>query len=264
MAQPQADLKPWRQAKAYLSSLWLLERKDERPLKFHGAFVPAVAEGLILRHTKPGDWVWDPMAGSGTVAMVCNYHDRRCLMSDLTPTAPDIYQADARLISIRAGSPLVDGNVERPVPIPATCLSAPYALPPFQFDLVILHPPYHNIIKFSDKPEDLSNCDNLPVFLSRFSEVCRNVARHLKPGGYLGLVIGDIWDSGQVVPLGFRCMDRALTALGPRARLKAIVVKDIKNHARHKRGSRNLWLSRYYRWGTVEFAHEYIFSIQKG
>jgi len=49
----------WRDAAKYLSSLWLLDREDDQPLDFHGAFIPAVAEGLILRHTQPGD-------GSGT------------------------------------------------------------------------------------------------------------------------------------------------------------------------------------------------------
>jgi len=134
----------------------------------------------------------------------------------------------------------------------------------FQFDLVILHPPYHNIIRFSDKFGDLSNCPDIPSFLDLFGVVVKNVGRHVKPGGYLGLVIGDIWQNGQVMPLGFRCMETALTAMGDGARLKAIVVKDIKGHARHRQAQRNLWLYRYFSWGAVKFDHEYIISIQKG
>ena len=78
------------------------------------------------------------------------------------------------------------------------------------------------------------------------------------------MVIGDIWLTGQarVEPLGFRCADLAVAALDG-GRLKSIVVKDIKNN-RHNAGRKNLLLSRFFRWGAVDFRHEYIFSIQKG
>lgn len=235
--------KTWREVadKGYLSSLYLLDREDDRGLNFHGAFIPQVAEALILRHTKPGDWVWDPMCGSGTTGIVARKLGRHYLLSDLNPLSAAekqaglIFRADAR------------------------CDPAPMQT----FDLVILHPPYHNIIRFSDKPEDLSNAGSVAEFLEMFSEVVANVSQYLRPGGYIGLVIGDIWENGNgVVPLGFYCMKRALEIV-PGAQLKAIVVKDIRNN-RFRANRRNLWLSRYYRWGTVEFAHEYIFSIRRG
>ena len=110
----------------------------------------------------------------------------------------------------------------------------------------------------------MSNCGDVTSFYRGFWPVLLNVNRHLKPGGYLGLVIGDIWLKGKakVEPLGFRCADLAVGALNG-GRLKAIVVKDIKNN-RHNAGRKNLLLSRFFRWGAVDFQHEYIFSIQKG
>ncbi len=254
----------WRELneKGYLSSLWLMDREDDRPLDFHGAFIPQVAEGLIRRHTKPGDWVWDPMAGSGTTAVANAALDkpRNVVLSDLTPRFDDYiggahcYRGDARIIRLCAvpnGEPCPVGNLKR------------YRwYDTFQFDLVILHPPYHDIIQFSNKPGDLSNCEAVSGFLRTFHAVCKNVNRHLKPGGYIGLVIGDIWQDAQHIPLGFYCMEIALCALGDGARCKSIVVKDIKNN-RHNAGRRNLMLSRLARWGGVEFKHEYIFSIQK-
>ena len=94
--------------------------------------------------------------------------------------------------------------------------------------------------------------------------VAFNVGEYLKPGGYVGLVVGDIWIKGEarVEPLGFEAMQTVLEGLGDGARVKAIVVKDIKNN-RHNAGRRNLLLSRFFRWGAVDFRHEYIFSIQK-
>ena len=252
----------WRDAQFYLSSLWWLGRNDDRPLDFHGGFVPGVPEGLMLRHTQPGDWVWDPMAGSGTTGLVAGRLGRRCFMSDLTPQLPGIYQADARAIDLRAEPVVVDGRIHHSHPVPLEQSRDLY--PPFQFDLVILHPPYHDIIRFSDKPEDLSNCRDVDRFLMQLHAVAFNAGEHLKPGGYVGLVVGDIWIKGgaRVEPLGFEAMQKVLEGLGEGARVKAIVVKDIKNN-RHNAGRRNLLLSRFFRWGAVDFRHEYIFSIQK-
>lgn len=243
----------------YLSSLYLLDRDDDRPI-FHGAFVPAVARALILRHTEPGAWLWDPFAGSGTSGIVAEELGRQCFMSDLSPAPPVFHMADARFARV----------IESPrgTPMLAECKGPP----PFLFPLIILHPPYHSIIKFSEKPQDLSNQKRLASFLSMWSDVCKNAARHLAPGGVMAVVVGDIWLTAEqakaepafrpgVFPLGFTCMQLALEAAGPGGRLLSIVVKDIKNNQARAR-LRNLWLSRYYAWGAVEFAHEYIISVK--
>jgi site-specific DNA-methyltransferase (adenine-specific) len=41
-----------------------------------------VYEKLVLMTSKPGDLVFDPMAGSGTTAAVCKTHKRKCIISD--------------------------------------------------------------------------------------------------------------------------------------------------------------------------------------
>jgi hypothetical protein len=64
------------------------------------------------------------------------------------------------------------------------------------------------------------------------------------------------------VPLGFQCADLAVGGID-RGRLKAIVVKDIKNN-NARASQKNLWSARYFKWGAVHFTHEYVFSIQKG
>jgi len=257
----------WKDAQKYLSSLWLMDRDDDRPLSFHGAFVPGVAKGLILRHTKPGDWVWDPMCGSGTTGIVATALGRNVFLSDLTPVSA---AEPVTHLAIRRIDARVAHLVGKEFPVLLN-----YAVPNsdemdwwprFQFDLIILHPPYHNIIRFSDKPEDLSNAPDIGTFLLKFRDVCQNAGRHLKPGGYLGLVVGDIWETkkSRVIPLGFLCLGYAHDALGgSKSRLKAIVIKDIKGN-RQNAGHRNLLLSRLFRWGAVEFTHEYIFSVQKG
>lgn len=57
--------------------------------------------------------------------------------------------------------------------------------------LAILHPPYHDIIKFSDKKEDLSNAPTNEDFLKKFKKVVENSRDLLKKDGYLAIIIGD-------------------------------------------------------------------------
>lgn len=266
------NMTTWRDAEKFLSSLWLLDREDDRPLDFHGAFVPDVARGLILRHTQPGDWVWDPTAGSGTTGIVAKELDRHCIMSDLTPldVDQDLVEypvlpgnvCDVKIASAFDG--LISKFDGRSLRFPQLQSDKPDEHEPcFQFDLVIFHPPYHNIIQFSDKEGDMSNCPAVDWFFPLFQAACQNIFQHLRLGGFLGLVIGDIWENGGTIPLGFRCMHLAMLEAGLGGRLKAIVVKDIKNN-RHNAKNENLMKSRFFRWGAVAFQHEYIFSIQKG
>jgi SAM-dependent methyltransferase len=226
-----------------------MQRNDETVASgFHGAFIPAVVENFLQRLTEQGDWVLDMMAGSGTTGRVCTKLGRRYFLSDLNPTAPAIWQADARedLVSEGPGGLEVrDG-------------------PPFQFDLVLLHPPYWDIIEFSDDSRDLSQCGALGHWKYAFVEVVMNAWRHLKPGGYLGLVLGDLWREGETVPLGFIGMDAVLTLpfREEAFTLKSIQVKNIGGN-RANAHRKNLLLSRFYRWGAVEFCHEYLFTFRK-
>lgn len=44
-----------------------------------------LVERCILSCTKPGDWVLDPMAGTGTVGRVCNRLGRNCTLIEIDP-----------------------------------------------------------------------------------------------------------------------------------------------------------------------------------
>ena len=80
----------------------------------------------------------------------------------------------------------------------------------------------------------------------------------MKPGGYIGLVIGDTYRDGEIVPLGFRSMD-ALASTG--LKLRGIIVKDIQN-TRAKRSSESLWRYRALKSGFYVFKHEYVFVFR--
>lgn len=122
-----------------------------------------------------------------------------------------------------------------------------------------MHPPYADIIKFSDKKEDLSNATSLKDFLNKFSNVLYNTADILEDGRYLVIVIGDKYTKGQWVPLGFYCMNEAMK-LG--LTLKSLIVKNMEGN-RAKRNQEAIWKYRALSSDYHIFKHEYILLFKK-
>ena len=125
---------------------------------------------------------------------------------------------------------------------------------------LILHPPYDDIIKFSDKKEDLSNCASTEDFYDLFAKVAKNGYDMLEKGRFAALIIGDSYKNSEVQPLGFECMARMM-ALG--FKLKGIIVKDIQGNERAKGKTANLWRYRALAGGFFIFKHEYVMIFEK-
>ncbi|MDR0650119.1 MAG: site-specific DNA-methyltransferase [Candidatus Peribacteria bacterium] len=94
-------------------------------------------------------------------------------------------------------------------------------------DLVLLHPPYFDIVQFSKEKADLSNAGSLDEFLEMFKKVIQHSASLLKKGGYMGMVIGDKYQNSERIPLGFLCMQQA-QQVG--LKLKSIIVKNMEGN----------------------------------
>ncbi len=79
-------------------------------------------------------------------------------------------------------------------------------------DLVLTHPPYANIIKYSDgeNPADLSSIPNLPAFFGELELGIRELYRVLKPGRYCAILIGDTRKAQHYVPLSHFLLQRCL------------------------------------------------------
>jgi hypothetical protein len=124
----------------------------------------------------------------------------------------------------------------------------------------MLHPPYHDIIQFSDRPADLSNAPSLERFLEQFERVARHGFELLEPGRFAALVIGDKYTKGELIPLSFYCMGRMQRA---GFRPKAVVVKNITGNEQGKGRASNLWRYRALAGGYYIFKHEYVMIFQK-
>lgn len=247
-----------------LESLWVLGKRDTygpHSAEYWGNFVPQIPHQLMRRYTKPGETVLDLFSGLGTTLIECRRLGRNGLGVEINPkvaarsrqlidAAPNPRQAHTRVVVADSSLPKTRASLRREL----NALGADAA------ELVVLHPPYFDIIRFGPSKGDLSNAPDLEAFLKRFGAAVENAVALLKPGRFLGLVIGDKYAGGEWVPLGFECMEVCREA---GLRLKAINVKDIQGNERGKGKAENLWRFRALSQGFYLFKHEYVMVFQK-
>jgi hypothetical protein len=126
-------------------------------------------------------------------------------------------------------------------------------LPEKQFDIIWYHPPYWNIIRYSDNPKDLSNCKTLKEYEIKLNQSVARLAQAVKPGGILAILIGDKRKDGTYYPL-FRTL-LSNTRIGY---LRAIIIK-IQYNCRSDR--RNYYTQNSF---LIPIKHEYCLIFQKG
>ncbi len=255
------NLKRWKEYDDILTdSLWIEPKRDRSGAHqgwYWGNFIPQIPRQMMQRYTKKGDWVLDAFSGSGTTLIECRKLGRNGLgielCSDIAEkarelvnseenpqgTATSIFVGDSRKADIKAL--LGEQGVEN-------------------VQLIILHPPYHDIIEFPGEDEgDLSKAQDVQEFLDMFGDVVGNTSKFLENGRYLVLVIGDKYLNSEWVPLGFKCMQEVLDR---GFLLKSIVVKNFEQ-TRGKRSQAELWRYRALVGGCYIFKHEYIFIFKK-
>lgn len=236
-------------------SLWVLPKRDSTGAHlawYWGNFIPQIPHQLMLRYTKKGDWVLDPFVGSGTTLIECRRLGRNGIGIELNlevaGEAEKLVAQETNRHSIE--TKIVTGDART---IDSRKLRVK------QVQLLIMHPPYHDIISFSDDEKDLSNAQSTSQFVKMFGETLDNVTPLLERGRYFGLVIGDKYSKGEWVPLGFYCMSEVLKR---NYSLKSIVVKNFEE-TRAKRDQKQLWRYRALVGGFYIFKHEYIFIFKK-
>ena len=257
------DLNRWRDyAEIKTDSLWLYDSRasgDGHELDYHGNYIPQIATQLLTRYSKKDEVVLDLFLGAGTTAIEAVRLERRCIGVELKPDLVAYVRAkisppllDDRIHLLRGNS--ADPQIVGRVTAVLQQMSAPSA------HLLILHPPYADIIKFSTDTADLSNAPTTAAFLDGFETVARHGFELLAPGRFAALIIGDKYANGELVPLGFWCMERMNRA---GFKTKAIIVKNIEGNEKGKGKSANLWRYRALAGGYYIFKHEYIIVFFK-
>lgn len=244
-----------------VDSLWLIgprAKGGKRENNYHGNFVPQIPEQMIRRYVKEGGIVLDMFMGSGTTLFeaetlkhpyigfdindeIITYVKHKMEGSNATYFIHNCDITSSNLVSLALSDDLIKLNDTG-------------------VDIIISHPPYFDIVKFTDKKEDLSKISDLNTFIDFYIKGVRNVWPFLKENQYFVLVVGDLWRNGEVIPLGFYLMNAIKSIV--QCQLKGIVIKDIVGN-KEKLGCENAWKRRALESDYYLFKHEYIFVFKK-
>lgn len=257
------NLKQWRNySHVKTDTLWEFPSRLKdggHTNEYHGNYIPQIAQQVYERYTKENDIVLDLFFGSGTSGIEAINMHRRCigveLKEDLAEAVSEKFTpkqlvTDVNIICADSASQLAKDKVTARLDIMGRKRA----------QLLMLHPPYDDIIKFSNKKEDLSNCASTGEFYDLFEKVAQNGYDLLEKGRFACLIIGDKYANSQHIPLGFECMAR-MNKIG--FITKAIIIKDMQGNERAKGKTANLWRYRALAGGFYIFKHEYVMIFQK-
>jgi len=254
------NLNRWKEYRDILTdSLWIFDKRDRsgaHNANYWGNFIPQIPNQLLRRFTKKGEWVLDPFLGSGTTLIECKRLGRNGIGVEISPDVVELanknISAEKNIFNVR--TEVINAD--------STELNFKQELEKRNVKSVqflIMHPPYWDIIKFSENKKDLSNSSTLGEFLNLFGKVVDNTYDVLDNDRYFAVVIGDKYSNGEWIPLGFYTMNEVLKR---KYILKSIIVKNFED-TRGKKFQKELWRYRALVGGFYVFKHEYIFLFKK-
>lgn len=256
-------MEDWKNSDINVDSLWLIDKRGsdgKHSNVYHGNFVPQIPHQLIKRYTQKNDVVLDLFMGSGTTLFECETLERNFIGFDINKEilkfVRDKMDDDSKIKYYLnecdvTNQELFDCTIQRNLEDLAV----------ENVDFVIAHPPYLDIVKFTNLQEDLSNISNLNVFVEKFVFAMSNALKYLRREKYFAIVVGDLYKKSEVVPLGFYLM-YAIKKHFEKIKLKGIIVKNIEGN-RGKLGTQNIWKYRALKSDYYLFKHEYIFVFKK-
>lgn len=214
--------------------------------KWRGNWSPYIPRNIILRYSKEGDLVLDQFAGGGTTLVEAKLLNRDIIGVDINnaalerckeKTAFDHAGADGKIYIFKGDARRLD------------------FVPDGYIDLICTHPPYANIIKYSeDIPEDLSHLQ-VRDFLKEMKKVAAESYRVLKNDKFCAVLMGDTRKNGCMVPMSYEVM-HIFENVG--FKLKELIIKE-----QHNCKATGYWKTNSIKHNFLLIAHEYLFIFKK-
>lgn len=215
--------------------------------KYRGNWAPEVVRNLILRYSNENDFLLDPMIGGGTTAIECKLLNRHLLALDINPNAIELTKDALDFESEFSPNIKVSLHDSRKLVM----------LQDESIDFILNHPPYVDIIKYSDKKikTDLSNIHNLDDFCDEMEKVAKEFYRVLKKDKYCAILIGDTRRKKMYQPLAFKIMERFLKV---GFELKEDIIKQ-----QHNCKATGFWVHKSKDYNFLLIMHEHLFIFRK-
>ncbi len=186
--------------------------------RFRGNCDGRLFKNLVLRYRAKR--VADPMLGSGTTRDVVEG------LNKYKKTGISYWGGD-----LRDGFDLTTQN------------------PPGKFDFCWIHPPYWNIIRYSNGTGDLSNCENYEEFQKLLMLCLKRCYEALEVGGRLAVLIGDVRRKGKYTPIVKDVLNF------PLGEIRSVIIKVQHNCTSDRK--------RYGKLEDVPIKHEYCIIFKK-
>ena len=163
--------------------------------KWRGNWSPYIPRNVIMRYSVEGDTVLDQFVGGGTTAVEAKLTKRNFIGIDVNPVA---IERSTEKCNFEYASPsqiqFMLGDARK------------LDLADESVDLICTHPPYADIIQYSEDIDgDLSHL-KIKDFLCEIRKVADEAYRVLKEGKFCAILMGDTRKNGMVQPLGFETM----------------------------------------------------------
>lgn len=213
--------------------------------KYRGNWSPYIPRNIILRYSQEGDLVLDQFVGGGTTLVEAKLLNRNIIGIDINDTALKRCCEKCNFEHENCGKVIIKHGDARNLNFIADD----------SIDLICTHPPYANIIKYSeDIPEDLSHC-NVEEFLIQMKTVASESYRVLKKDKFCAVLMGDTRQKGNVVPMSFEVMK---IFEGAGFKTKEIIIKE-----QHNCKATGYWKTNSIKYNFLLLAHEYLFVFKK-
>lgn len=214
--------------------------------KWRGNWSPYIPRNIILRYSKEKDLILDQFAGGGTTLVEAKLLNRDIIGIDVNDVALNRCKekidfqhegADGKVFLRKGDARNLD------------------FIPDDSIDLICTHPPYANIIEYSENiEEDLSHL-KINEFLEEMKKVASESYRVLKKDKFCAVLMGDTRKNGHMIPLSFYVMQVFENA---GFKLKEMIIKE-----QHNCKATGFWKTNSIKYNFLLIAHEHLFIFRK-
>lgn len=231
------------------TTLWSFPNRGDwatHDAKWRGNWSPYIPRNIILRYSSEGELVLDQFAGGGTTLVEAKLLNRNVIGIDINAAA--IERCREKTAFEHEGA---DGKVY----IRKGDARKLNGIPNESIDLICTHPPYANIIAYSeDTPGDLSLL-KVNDFLAEMQKVASECYRVLKKNKFCAILMGDTRQNGHMIPMSYDVM-KIFENSG--FKLKELIIKE-----QHNCKATGYWKTNSVKYNFLLIAHEYLFVFKK-
>ncbi|UCD93328.1 MAG: hypothetical protein JSV43_08325 [Methanobacteriota archaeon] len=218
---------------------------------FRGNWAPQIPRNILLRYSKVGDTILDPMVGSGTTLIEAKVTGRNGIGLDVDPSA--LLVALSRLEFDVSDEDIPESSQQ-------VFIGDARNLDMIEnesVDLGLIHPPQPDYIGNVNgrNSADLSFVSSFDEYCKEMKEVAKEMFRTLKPGKYCSILVGDTRRHKHYVPISHRIMQNFLDV---GFTLKENVIKKQWNCSQS-----GFWARRSKRDNFLLISHKNLFVFRK-